>query len=1194
MRIKRLDITGFKSFMEHSPFVFDKGVTVVVGPNGCGKSNIVDAIRWVMGEQSAKNLRGRGMEDVIFAGAENHPPLSMAEVTMTFEVEEEDLLPPQLMGLPEVSITRRLFRNGDSEYQINKTHCRLLDVTELFLGTGVGTKAYSIIEQGSVGQVVSARPEDRRALLEEAAGVTKYKARRKMAERKMEHTQQNLLRLQDILGELKRNLGSLERAAKKAEKFRRLRQQLRKLESQEWAHRYLELKALHSHALLQKQALEAKAEEELLVVQQAETLLGKERHAAEQKAAHLESEGLELAELTSRIQLCRQSLKHGHTDQEATQARQAKAEIEQQQLQQKRERLQAELQQCAEELQLLSTSNLQEAQTVEEARLNKESNLAARNQLEATLGKTRGHLMRLATTLAQQEAQHAHLRQHKLELQKRLERLLEETQRCQAEEEEGARQLALHGQQHKEQQAALELLLQHRQEQQQLLKCAQEGLDKAQESLTQSREALFNQRSRLSSLQEICSNYEGFDRGVRALVKGAFVDNPGALGVVADALVVKPRSEKAIEAVLGQKLQCILVEEPQVALELSMHLKEHALGRSSFFILPWLQKKRLPKPSCPEIVAMALEELQCIHPAFEPLLEHLLGEVALVETLEQALLCQKQFPHYVFASLTGEFVCPDGLLTGGLLEGPAVGALQKKREVAELQVEVLRLEEAYAAQQLACEALERQLHTHQSALRTLEREQHEGELKLSSLKKDIQQLEAQQKGVGQKSALLGKEREQTDRELSALAQKEEQLRLQLEEQHQQKQTQEAQLQLLLEKQTELSASFDALNNVFMKLRVELATHKEKESSLQYKQQRISNEFQGISHNLNQLSVELKEGEQKLHGLQLSLAQVSEELQLHEQRLLAKTNVFEQEKREQLQHVAKLKEQEKKLVEDRQVLEAFSKSASELLIHARSLGLEIEHLLENAFERCGKEMGEVLYENHLLLPLTVEERQHMKSLKVQVEGFGEVNLTAIAEHQELLQRFAFLSAQKEDLELSLERLKKAIEKIDTQSRQQFRETFEAVNAKFAQVFPRLFGGGHAQLVLLSNAFGQEAGVDVVAQPPGKKLQALNLLSGGEKVLTAISLIFSIFLIKPTPFCLLDEVDASLDEANVHRYNELIRQMCAQSQFILVTHNKRTMEIADVLYGITMEEPGISKLVSVRMKEFAETLPFAMSA
>jgi len=1192
MRIKRLDITGFKSFMEHSPFVFDKGVTVVVGPNGCGKSNIVDAIRWVMGEQSAKNLRGRGMEDVIFAGSENHLPLSMAEVTMTFEVEESDLLPAHLMGLPEVSVTRRLFRNGDSEYQINKVNCRLLDVTELFLGTGVGAKAYSIIEQGSVGQVVSARPEDRRVLLEEAAGVTKYKVRRKMAERKMEHTQQNLLRLQDILGELKRNLGSLERAARKAEKFRRLRTQLRKLESQEWAHRFLELKAVHSHAQLQKQELEAHAQENSLALQQAEELLGQERAFAEKTAVDLESEGVELAQLTSHIQLCRQNLKHWQADQEATQTRQAKAEVEQQQLQQKRERLELELQQCLEALQLLSSSNLKEAGVVEEARLKKEANLAERNQLETALSRERTQLMQLATTLAQQEAQCLHLGQRRLELRQRLERLLKETQGCRAEEEKWTQQLAFHEGQHKEQQSALEALLQSYSEEQRLSKCAREDLEKAQTSLTQSRDALLNQRSRLASLQEICSNYEGFDRGVRALMKGAVQAETGALALVADALVATPRSEKAIEAMLGEKLQCILVQEPHKALELCKQLREQTLGRSSFFVLPWAQKKRLPKPSCPEVLAMALDELQCTKAAFEPVLEHLLGDVALVENLEQALSCRERFPHYAFVSLNGELVRPDGSVTGGVLEGPAVGALQKKREVAELQREVVQLEEAYAAKQLACEKLQQKLHAHEASLRKLEKEQHDMEMRLSSLKKDIQQSGFQARDFALKWVSLSKEQEKTDKENALLAQKEEALGLQVKEQHKQKETQEGRLHLLAAQQARLAAGFDELNNAFMKLRVEFATHKEKESSLKYQQQRISNELQGVSNNLHKLSVELKEDERKLQALQLSLAQDSEVLKQQEEVFLSKAKVVEQKKLEHSLRLAKLREQERKISDDRHQLEDLNKHISELLVHCRSLSLEAEHLEEGVFERCGMEMGEALCENHLLLPLTFEERQQIKQLKVQMEGFGEVNLTAIREHEELAARYAFLSRQKEDLEVSIERLKKAMEKIDIQSRQQFKETFEAVNAKFAQVFPRLFGGGHAQLVLLPNASGQESGIDVVAQPPGKKLQALNLLSGGEKVLTAISLIFSIFLIKPTPFCLLDEVDASLDEANVHRYNEVIRQMCAQSQFILVTHNKRTMEIADVLYGVTMEEPGISKLVSVRMRELSETI--AMSA
>ncbi|MCL2178272.1 MAG: chromosome segregation protein SMC [Proteobacteria bacterium] len=1195
MRIKRLDITGFKSFMQHSPFVFDKGITVVVGPNGCGKSNIVDAIRWVMGEQSAKNLRGRGMEDVIFAGSESHLPLSMAEVTMTFETEESDLLPTHLMGLPEVSITRRLFRNGDSEYQINKTHCRLLDITELFLGTGVGTRAYSIIEQGSVGQVVSARPEDRRLLLEEAAGVTKYKTRRKAAEKKMEHTQQNLLRIQDILGELKRNLGSLERAAKKAEKFRRLRMQLRKLESQDWAHRFLELKAVFSHADLQRQETEARAEGNSLALQQAQNLLGERRQEAEKTASELESEALALAELTSRIQLGRQNLKHGQADKEATCARQTKAETEQQQLQHKRERLEAEFAQCAEALQLLSASNLEEAKVVEEARLKREANLAQRNQLEAVLGKERTQLMQLATALAQQETQQAHLGQRKLELQQRLERLNQETHACEAEKEKWAKQLASLEAQHQQQHAAQEALLQGRQEEQRLQNGTQADMKKAQESLSRSREVWLSQRSRLASLQEICSNYEGFDRGVRALMKEKGKgEGEGILGLVADALVATPRSEKAIEAVLGEKLQCILLEAPQRAVELCTHLKEHALGRSSFFILPWAQQKRLPKPPCPEVVAMALDELQCTQPAAAPLLEHLLGNVALVESLEQALLCRERFPQYIFISLAGECIRPEGLVTGGVLEGPALGALQKKREVAELQVEVVHLEEAHTTQQRACEALQQKLQTHEAALRKLEKAQHDAELLLSSQKKDIQRFHFQLKELGQKAVSLSKEKAQADEESASLEQKTQALQLQVRERHEQRQTQEAQLQLLASKQTALLTQFDELNNAFTKLRVELATHKEKETSFKHQQQRIASELEGTSNSLHKLCSGLREDEQKLQNLQLSLAQATEALQLHEEALLEKTKVFEQRKWEHSQHLAKLREQEKKLVEDRREWEGLSKRVAELSLQCRTLSLETEHLVENAFERCGMEMDEALCENHLLLPLTAEERQHTQQLKTQLEGFGEVNLTAIAEHQALAARFAFLSQQKEDLELSIERLKKAVEKIDTQSRQQFKETFEAVNAKFAQVFPRLFGGGHAQLVLLSGLPGQEPGVDVVAQPPGKKLQALNLLSGGEKVLTAISLIFSIFLIKPTPFCLLDEVDASLDEANVHRYNELIRQMCAQSQFILVTHNKRTMEVADVLYGVTMEEPGVSKLVSVRIKELSETLPLVASA
>ncbi|MHB8872849.1 MAG: chromosome segregation protein SMC, partial [Myxococcaceae bacterium] len=742
MRIKRLDITGFKSFMDRSVFSFDEGVTGIVGPNGCGKSNVVDAIRWAMGEQSAKNLRGRGMEDVIFNGSETMPPLSMAEVTLTFKVEDGDVLGPQYTGLTDVSVTRRLFRSGESEYQINKTTCRLLDITELFLGTGVGTRAYSIIEQGRVGQIVSARPEDRRTFIEEAAGVTKYKARRKAAERKMEYTGQNLLRVNDIVTELGKRLDSLNRQARKAEKYKKLKAEMREIELHSAAHRYLELHAERKVLGFKLESLSSEEKEGLDQVRALEDGILSRRSSLEAEAQELEALALKVHELESQVQLDEQNLAHWAQDSESTRKRVEQSAADVQGATAREVELRALAAARQEELQALSSSWKEDdlAFKVLQEELRRVHELQA--HIAERLEKERGHLVDVASRLANHESNLQNLGRRKAELDVR-------QAKCRAENdvlrvEEGSLEesrASVQGRVGSTRQLALELAERKGREEEALL-AAQHAFAESEVQVICLREELADRRSRLTSLQEIQRNYEGFDRGVRAvmLAAGDQAREKGIFGLVADVVATTPLYEKAIEAALGERLQHVIVESPAKGLELIEHLKSVSEGRSTF--VP-VQSDRPALPAAtpdlgrPGVLAAACSEVKC-EDVLRPVIDLLLHDVVIVQDLATAKeYLRSGGEGFTLVTLDGDVLRPGGAVTGGVLEGPAVGALQKKREIDELGGEVARLEARYNETVTGHYSLQKQIGTTEGLVKGLAKNQHAEELNLASQEKDL-------------------------------------------------------------------------------------------------------------------------------------------------------------------------------------------------------------------------------------------------------------------------------------------------------------------------------------------------------------------------------------------------------------------------------------------------------------------------
>ncbi|MFA5517068.1 MAG: chromosome segregation protein SMC [Desulfuromonadales bacterium] len=1175
MKIKRVDIVGFKSFVDKVSLDFQEGVTAILGPNGCGKSNIVDAIRWAMGEQNAKNLRGRSMEDIIFGGSERRKPLGMAEVSIVF-ANEDGLSPPAFRDYPEIMITRRLHRSGESEYLLNKTSCRLLDISELFMDTGVGARAYSIIEQGKIGMILNAKPEDRRFLIEEAAGVTKFKSRKKSALRKIEGTRQNLLRLGDIIAEVRRQLGSLKRQAQRAERFRAYREELRGIETRFAREKYRELQSAAAEASHQENARQqllaavaaqlAEGEAVLEELRLQQSLREKEVTQGQEKIFHLSSE---LQKVEGNLELAARELEH---------------------LARQRERLAAEREEVAQRQIALEKeeSGLRESQSGFGADLEAESRhlaegevcleeFAGREQeLDNHLESSRRSLYELLTELSRLGSRHE-------ELLRRDQALAERSSRSRSEAVAGREQLTLA----QERIAALEgdlegfrqrqaVLRQEREALQETLLRVRREVEENENRLLARREEFNRQRSRLESLQQLETTLDGYGRGVRALL-----ENPDFhrrfTGVVADALDVPARYEVAVEAVLGDRLQTLLAGNV-TDIRQSLEFLRVAEGRCSFL---------LPKagPSAPEPIPVSgqrLAELIQVESTHAAAIRGLFAGVFLVQSLEP-FYAEPPPAGTVMVTEAGEILSGTGEIAGGGRQGLDQGLLHRKREMKELAGHVERLSgEVVALQEIRLE-LREEIAATEELLREAEAALHRKELKIIDSEKDRQRLRQEEDRLLDKLEVLNLEddqlhgeKEELHRQLAEVAQG------QL-EREQRKGDLEGTVARLQEEIQVLRRETGVVRERVVALKVAVASIREREEASRKNLERLGHLRKDLQNRLLSAKSREAEGEEEQARLLRQRERLQAELEVlfrrreeEKSRLDRHRDVFEAVG-------GQVEAQEEALKVLRTRVSQAREELTTLQLRGRELVLEIDHLNQSVGERYRIDLAQEVAEEADFDPSGAENR--LRDLRRLIDDIGEVNLTAIDEYRELEERYQFLSTQQEDLRQSLEGLQAAIGKINRTTRKRFSETFDRVNSQFREVFPRLFNGGKAELQLTDSEDLLETGIDIIVQPPGKKLQSVNLLSGGEKALTAVALIFSIFMIKPSPFCMLDEVDAPLDDANIGRFNDMIREMSAISQFIIITHSKRSMEVADTLYGITMEEPGISKMVSVRMNDFA---------
>lgn len=1175
MKIKRLEISGFKSFVEKATFDFPAGVTAVVGPNGCGKSNVVDAIRWVMGEQSAKNLRGRQMEDVIFGGSESRKPLGMAEVSLVFSTEDGHI-PAKYLNYSEIQVTRRLYRDGESEYLLNKTPCRLMDITELFMDTGVGARAYSIIEQGRIGMILMAKPEERRFLIEEAAGVTKYKSRKLQALKKIEATRQNLLRIGDIVAEIKRQLNSLQRQAKKAERFKTVREELKGIELHFAARRHGEL--CRGRAELEANMKSLVAREQILLAElEAKTAAAESMRVTlfveEQQLTAVQEEifkgKAELQGVENRIEYQRKESQG--VERQLIRTREELAILQRQLEEAVAEQKSLELRGC--EFQSESSG---EEQALADRLAELDELTATERSAFAALEEARRKLFGLLAEISQVANQ-------SLAAGKRFDALAERTARSRSEElairermEESSGLLAdLETRLAAERGAIEELrcsIAELTSRESELKRCIGAG----DAELQSARDDLSRITSRLQSLQELEAQFAGYGQGVRTLFQAEGY-RQRFNGIVADALETDDEYEAAVEAVLGERLQAVVAPGAADVLAAIDFLKSDSGGRCSF-LLPGLAQLSLD--SVPQGGAPLLDKVK-IAGELREIVEPLLRNVLLVDDLAAAMDLSARYPAHCFVTLQGDVAYGGGLIDGGSREAAGQGLIHKKREIRELTAAVSTCEERVAELVAVREERRTELHSVDEELQGAKQTLHQGEIALLTHQKDLQRAQEECQRLEERLDVKAVEDEQLTEE-QQLLQKEmasaEARRTELEGQKAGLERAVAELQ---EELTQKRQAIEFAREEVTAMKVRAAALREKRESTTRALQRVEQLQRDLTARMARQSEEQLRGEASLEQLQATTAEAETQLrQFVLRHARGEENLARVRERYETQ-AQLLREAEGAHRELRSSADDLHRQIADMNLQVTSQTLELNNLEEMLRERYRLDVADLVAQE-MLQDSDDGLRQRQAELQKQVEDIGEVNLTAIEEYQELEERYNFLSSQKADLEESLHSLQQAIQRINRTTRKRFAETFELVNEKFKDVFPRLFCGGRAELKLTNEEDMLETGLDIIVQPPGKKLQNVSLLSGGEKALTAVALIFSIFLIKPSPFCLLDEVDAPLDDANIGRFNDMIREMSAFSQFILITHSKTTMAVADTLYGVTMEEPGVSKVVSVKLQ------------
>lgn len=1163
---------------------FVPGVTAVVGPNGSGKSNITDAIRWVLGEQSAKSLRGAKMEDIIFSGSDSRKPLNFAEVTLTLDNEDQRLP----IDYNEVSVTRRVYRSGESEFLINKQACRLKDIVDLFMDSGLGREAFSIISQGRVEEILNSKAEERRTIFEEAAGVLKYKLRKKKAEGKLTETEENLNRVNDIVYELDSQVEPLKIQASIAKDYLQQKEELEKIEVALTA---FEIEELHAKWEQLSKDLEQHKENELT---HSASLQGKEAKIEElrDKAAAIDES---IHELQNVLLSVSEELEKLEGRKEVLKERKKNATQNKAQLQKGIEELSLREQELCEQKETQSSileTLEKEAEELQKALNDKQDQLKLFSEnTEEKIESLKSDYIEILNKQAAVKNELQNIEQQLKQVEMRNKRLEEENENsienrnAILKKKQNVESLLIKVQQELDEQVRL-----YRDEQRKL-ETAKNHYQKQETLLYQAYQYLQKAKSRQEMLEEMEDDFSGFFQGVKEVLKVRGTKLQGIEGAVAELIHVPKEFEIAIETALGGAMQHIIVSSEQDGRNAIQYLKKNGFGRATFLPLNIVKGKSLNFSQAqavqahPSFVGEAVDVIQYAQ-KYKESISNLLGNVVIAKDLKGANEIAKIMQYRVrVVTLAGDIVNPGGSMTGGSIKQKTSSILSRKGELEDLKTSIVEMETKTSSLEKNVKQLKTDIQELEASLDLLRKTGEELRLKEQKVKGDLREVEVEEKSMNERLSLYDSDKAQFTEDKERFFARKKELQSSLSDYESDIATLDQEISLLTEHKNTQQTSKEMLNIEINELKINYAARKEQFNHVRDKFETIMAEITANTEKLivmqedfELLSSEMTDsssGEKQLEeAAQIKLNDKTETIALissrRDERMKLQTALEDMEL-----ETKELKRQHKGMIE----------ALKDEEVRLNRLDVELENRLNHLREEYLLSF-EAAKEQYPLTLEVDEARKKVKLIKLAIEELGTVNLGAIEEYERVSERYEFLLEQKNDLQKAKDTLFQVIDEMDIEMKKRFEQTFEGIRFHFESVFQSLFGGGRADLKLTDPTDLLNTGVEIVAQPPGKKLQNLGLLSGGERALTAIALLFSILKVRPVPFCILDEVEAALDEANVFRFSQYLKGYSKETQFIVITHRKGTMEEADVLYGVTMQESGVSKLVSVRLEESME--------
>ena len=1180
MYLKRLELQGFKSFADKTVLEFMPGITSVIGPNGSGKSNISDSIRWVLGEQSMKSLRGTKSLDIIFAGTQNRKSLGFAEASLVFD-NSDGALP---IEYTEVTVTRKIYRSGETGYFINKVPCRLKDVLELFMDTGIGKDGYSIIGQGKIDEILSNKSEDRRNIFEEAAGIVKYRTRKQESEKKLERTKLNLLRINDILSEIETNIEPLKAQSEKAKKYLNIREELKNIEIGLFLYNIEKYKKELEEIVKDEEIYNSQLSDEEGKLERIKQLKEELKNEIDEITLKIEEMSNIGFESQKEIEMLNSDINVANTRIANNKENAVRYEKEIEEAQQKLESLKEEIEQKKQKRENLKENKIKYQTELEgkEAELAKLTKTLSDKELEIegykqTVETNTDKKYELQSEINTQEINHENYEKRQKQIKNEITNYISELDSTRLQKEEIAKGFYEIEKKRNKIVSNLEEINRQKEEVDKKIKAYETNIN-----AYQSEERI--KQSKLKFLIETEKEKEGYIKSVKSLLKDC--ENikelgKGMHGVLANIIEVPEQYQTAIEMCLGASLQNIVTETEEDAKKLVEHLRKNNLGRASFLPITSVRGRKLDKIKGHEkgVIGIA-SDLVKYDKKYEQIITNLLGRTVVVDNMETAIKVAKQNV-YTFRIITiqGDVINPSGAITGGSVAKKTVNILGRGREIEKLEKEITNLKNKIEAKIKEKEQYEESIEDIVENATSLEKELQEIDItyatekqKLVSVEENISKIELRLNKIKEESSLLEAEKENS-------INKKEKIQKDIIELN--KETEK--LSKIINEYVELNKDnqkyIDDLNFDITNLKISVSSFDESESSIEELQERINGEIEATNTSIRNKEEQIEQIKQDNFNLGQSIEEIQEKIVTIKEEVKNSGSKIEDLKAKRIEKNEKLSKQENETTEKFKVIEDLKAQIVKIDVKKTKHEDEINAIINKMWEEYELTPNSVQdYKKPENVALTQKD---VNSLRKELRELGSVNIDSIEEYKTMKERYDFMSEQRVDLEDTMAKLRKIIADMTQTMKEQFRTQFAIINKNFAEVFKELFGGGNASLKLEDEENILECGIDINVQPPGKKLQNMMLLSGGEKAFTAIALLFAILKINPAPFCVLDEIEAALDDVNVYRFAEYLKKFSSNTQFLVITHRKGTMEAADTVYGVTMEENGISKLLSMKL-------------